>query len=54
MVNLTRNNGFINRMRLYLLREKSGAILLVFVGFTTGRQSDLGLKIFKILYRSHC
>ena len=48
---------FCNRTRLPLLCEKSGAILLVLMGFTTGRrQSDeipINFEIFKILYRSH-
>ena len=43
-INLHRNNIFINRTRLPLLCEKSGAILLVLVGLTAawqaGRQSD--------------
>ena len=49
-INLHRNNIFINRMRLPLLCEKSGAILLVLVGLTAGRQSDkivVDLKFLK-------
>ena len=34
-MNLHRNNSFINRMQLFLLCEKSGAILLVLVGLST-------------------
>ena len=64
-INLNRNNSFVNRMRLPLLCEKSGAILLVLVGLMAGRlaswqagrlagrQSDqilVGSKNFKILY----
>ena len=55
--NLHRNNIFINRIRLPLLCEKSGAIFLVLVGLTVawqaGRQSDEireDLKNFGILY----
>ena len=33
------NNSFINRTQLPLLCEKSGAILLVLVGLTAGRQA---------------
>ena len=39
-INLNRNNSFVNRMWLPLLCEKSGAILLVLVGLTVGRQAD--------------
>ena len=43
-INLHRNNIFVNRTRLPLLRENSGAILLVLVGLTAawqaGWQSD--------------
>ena len=49
-INLNRNNSFVNQMRLSLLCEKSGAILLVLVGLTGGRQSDerlVDLKKFK-------
>ena len=56
-INLHRNNIFVNRTRLPLLYEKSGAILLVLVGLTAawqaGRQSDKireDLKNFGILY----
>ena len=38
-INLHRNNIFVNRTQLPLLREKSGAILLVLVGLMAGRQS---------------
>ena len=36
-INLHRNNIFVNRTRLPLLYEKSGAILLVLVGLMAGR-----------------
>ena len=56
-INLHQNNIFVNRTRLPLLCEKSGAILLVLVGLTAawqaGRQSDEireDLKNFGILY----
>ena len=43
-INLNWNNSFVNQMRLPLLCEKSGAILLVLVGLMAGRlagqQSD--------------
>ena len=39
-MNLHRNNNFVNQMRLPLLCEKSGAILLVLVGLTVDWQSD--------------
>ena len=52
-INLNRNNSFVYRTRLPLLCEKSGAILLVLVGLTTGRlagqQSDQTLVGSKIL-----
>ena len=54
-MNLYRNNSFIYRMRLPLLCEKSGAILLVLVGLMAGRQSDeilVDLEIFK--YSTDC
>ena len=38
-MNLHRNNSFVNRMRLTLLCEKFGAILLVLVGLTAGRRA---------------
>ena len=38
-INLHRNNIFVNWTRLPLLCEKSGAILLVLVGLTVGRQA---------------
>ena len=37
-ININRNNSFVNRMRLPLLCEKSGAILLVLVGLMAGGQ----------------
>ena len=46
-INLHQNNSFVNWRRLPLLCENSGAILLVLVGITAGRQSDeilIGLK----------
>ena len=56
-INLHWNNIFVNRTRLPLLCEKSGAILLVLVGlmaaWQAGRQSDEireDLKNFGILY----
>ena len=36
-INLNQNNSFIDRTRLPLLCEKSGAILLVLVGLTADR-----------------
>ena len=39
-INLNRNNSLVNWMQLPLLCEKSGAILLVLVGLTAGRQAD--------------
>ena len=38
-MNLQRNSSFVNRTRFLLLCEKSGAILLVLVGLTAGRQA---------------
>ena len=38
--NLHWNNNFLNRTRLPLLREKSGAILLVLVGLKAGSPAD--------------
>ena len=35
-MNLHRNSSFVNQMRLPLLYEKSGALLLVLVGLTAG------------------
>ena len=53
-INLNQNNNFINRMRLPLLCEKSGAIPLVPVGFMAGRQAvRRNTGRFKILYPSH-
>ena len=56
-INLHRNNSFVNGMRLPLLCEKSGAILLVLVGLTAAWQADRQsdeireeLKNFEILY----
>ena len=37
-MNLQRNSSFVNRTRFPLFCEKSGAILLVLVGLTAGRQ----------------
>ena len=55
--NLHWNNSFVNGMRLPLLCEKFGAILLVLLGLTVawqaGRPSDEireDLKNFEILY----
>ena len=57
-MNIQRNNSFVNRMRFPLLCEKSGAILLVLVGLTAGRQAGrqsneilVDFEIFKSLYR---
>ena len=36
-LNIYQNNSFVNQMRLPLLYEKSGAILLVLVGLMAGR-----------------
>ena len=58
-MNLHWNNSFINRTRLPLLCENSGAIFLVLVGPTAGslagQQSEELLVDFeiKILHRSH-
>ena len=38
-MNLQWNSSFVNRTRFPLLCEKSGAILLVLVGLTAGRQA---------------
>ena len=38
-INPNRNNSFVNWMQLPLLCEKSGAILLVLVSLTAGRQA---------------
>ena len=43
-MNLHLNSSFVNRMRLPLLCEKSGAILLALVGLMAARQNA---KIFK-------
>ena len=54
-INLYRNNSFVNRRRLSLLCEKSGAVALAQPGLTAGRQADeilLNLEIFKIVYRT--
>ena len=51
-MNLQRNSSLVNRTRFPLLCKKSGAILLVLVGLTAGRQSDeilVDFKIFKSL-----
>ena len=66
-INLHHNKSFVNRMRLPLLCEKSGAIVLVLVGLTAGRQAsspqaarqntrfeyfkDCIVRIFKEYYR---
>ena len=52
-MNLQRNSSFVNQTRFPLLCEKSGAILLVLVGLTAGRQSDeilVDFEVFKSLY----
>ena len=52
-MNVQWNSSFVNQTRFPLLCEKSGAILLVLVGLTAGRQADeilVDFKIFKSLY----
>ena len=46
-INVLRNNGFVNPMRLPLLCEKTGALAIVEPGLTAGRQSGrpLGRRI---------
>ena len=39
-INILRNNGFINPMRLPLLCEKTGALAIVEQGLTAGREAD--------------
>ena len=46
-MNLQWNSSFVNRTRFPLLCEKSGAILLVLVGLTAGRQADKILVDFE-------
>ena len=56
-INLNCNNSVVNQMQLPLLCEKCGATPLVLVSLTVSRQSveiPVDLKIFKILYQSHC
>ena len=48
-MNLYWKNGFVNRMRLPLLCEKSGAILLVLVGIAAVQQSDTTLADLNFL-----
>ena len=36
-INVLRNNGFVNPMRLPLLREKTGPLAIVEPGLTAGR-----------------
>ena len=43
-INLHRNNIFVNRTRIPLLCENSGAILLVLAGLTAAWQSSLAVK----------
>ena len=38
-INVLRNNGFVNPMRLPLLCEKTGALSIVEPGLTAGRQA---------------
>ena len=38
-INVLRNNGFVNPMRLPLLCEKTGALAIVKPGLTAGRQA---------------
>ena len=59
-INLHQNNSFVNWMQLPLLCENFGAILLVLVGVTAGRQAGwqsdeilVDFEFFKILYRFH-
>ena len=47
-INLNGNNSFVNQTRLPLFSERSGAILIVPVGLTAGRQSDDILVDLKI------
>ena len=48
MVNLNRNNSFINRTQLPLLCENFGAILVVLEGLTVDRQA--GTKYWEIKF----
>ena len=45
-INVLRNNGFINLMRLPLLCEKTGALAIVGPGLTAGRQAVRQMKLF--------
>ena len=47
-MNLQWNSSFVNRKRFPLLCEKSGAILLVLVGLTAGRQNSGRFQNFQI------
>ena len=38
-INVLRNNGFVNPMRLSLLSEKTGTLAVVEPGLTAGRQA---------------
>ena len=38
-INVLRNNGFVNPMRLLLLCEKTGALAIVEPGLMAGRQT---------------
>ena len=38
-INVLQNNGFVNPTRLPLLCEKSGAVAIVELGLTAGRQA---------------
>ena len=39
-INVFRNDGFVNPMRLPFLSEKTGALAIVEPGLTAGRQSS--------------
>ena len=54
-MNLHQNNSFVNRMRLSLFCEISGAVQLALVGLMAGRLADkiqVNFENFRIRYRS--
>ena len=59
-INVLRNNGFVNPMRLLLLCEKTGALALVEPGLTAGRQTgrqtgrQAGWQFGRLLSRRIC
>ena len=54
-MNLQQNSSFVNRMRFPLLCEKSGAILLVLVGLTAGKFSNLSTyRIVRFFMKVQC